>query len=92
MVLPAYQRKGIGSMLLRYGLESLEANTMPIWLVTQMRGRDFYQRFGFEDVDVLDIDFSEYTGPYRGFGVHRSICMIRRPGAISSLEAEPRSS
>lgn len=80
MVHPAYQRKGIGSAMLQYGFETLGADKVLIWLITQMRGRDLYQKFGFEDVDVLDIDFSEYTGPYRGFGVHRNICMVRQPG------------
>lgn len=84
MVLPAYQRLGIGSALLRYGFEELGADELPIWLVTQMRGRAMYLKSGFEDADVLDIDFSEYAGPYRGFGVHRSICMVRQPGGVPS--------
>ena len=82
MVLPAHQRMGIGSALLRYGFENLEADKVPIWLITQMRGRAMYQKFGFEDFDVLDVDFSEFAGPYRGFGVHRSICMVRQPGGV----------
>ena len=85
MVLPEYQKLGIGSPLLRYGFEELRADALPIWLVTQMRGRDMYLKFGFEDVDVLDVDFSEYTGPYRGYGVHRSICMVRQPGGVAGL-------
>ena len=89
MVLPDYQRKGIGSALFKHGFENLEADKLPIWIVTQMRGREMYNKFGFEDVDVLDIDYSEYAGPYRGFGVHRSICMIRQPGGLPSSEPKP---
>lgn len=75
---------GIGSALFRHAFETLGADEVPIWLVTQMRGRQMYLKFGFEDVDVLDVDFSEYTGPYRGFGLHRSICMVRQPGGVTS--------
>ena len=90
MVLPAFQRMGIGSKLLQYGFEILGANTVPIWLVTQMRGRAMYLKFGFEDVDVIDSDLSEYAGPYQGFGVHRNICMIRQPGGVAGSDARPK--
>ena len=86
MVLPAYQRMGIGTALLRYGFETLEADKVPIWLITQMRGRAMYRKFGFEDFDVLDADFAEFAGPYRGYGVHRSICMVRQPGGVQGLK------
>jgi len=88
MVLPLFQRKGIGSALFRYGLQTLGADEVPIWLVTQMRGRAMYLKFGFQDVDVIDIDLSEYAGPYQGFGIHRNICMIRQPGGIAISESK----
>ena len=34
MVLPAYQKQGIGSALFRHGFEKLGANELPVWLVT----------------------------------------------------------
>lgn len=80
MVHPSHQRHGIGSALLLHGFNTLGADKVPIWLITQMRGRNLYARFGFEDVDVLDVDFAEYMGPWRGYGVHRNICMVRQPG------------
>lgn len=89
MVLPAYQRKGIGTALMRYGFEELGAGVLPIWLVTQVRGRQMYQTLGFEDVDVVDIDFSEFMGKYKGFGVHRSVCMIRQPSGSASSGLKP---
>ena len=89
MVLPSYQRKGIGTALMRHGFEELGADALPIWLVTQVRGRDMYRTLGFEDVDVVDVDFSEYVGKYKGFGVHRNICMIRQPGGVASSEPWP---
>ena len=88
MVLPAWQRKGIGSAMFQYGFKELEADQLPIWLITQMRGRAMYQKFGFEDVGVLDIDFGEYIGSYRGFGVYRSVCMVRQPSEVLRSELE----
>ena len=82
-----FQRQGIGSALFRYGVEKLGADELPIWLVTQMRRRAMYLKFGFEDVDVVSIDLTEYAGPYQGFGVHRNICMVRQPGGMTSSKA-----
>ncbi|MCJ1378760.1 hypothetical protein MMC17_001859 [Xylographa soralifera] len=91
MVLPEFQRRGIGSALLTYGLETLGANKWPVWLVTQMRGRELYRKFGFDDADMLDIDLSEYAGPHRGFGSHRSMCMIRQPKDATGAGSEVHS-
>ena len=73
MVLPSYQRKGIGTALMRHGFEN----------------RDMYQTLGFEDVDVVDVDFSEYMGKHKGYGVHRDICMIRQPHGVPSGRPKP---
>ena len=89
MVLPLFQRQGIGSALFRYGLDHLGADEVPIWLVTQMRGRKMYLRLGFHDIEVIDVDLSEYAGPWQGFGIQRNICMLRQPrGASSDTPAE----
>ena len=87
MVLPQFQRQGIGSALFQYGVEYLGADRVPIWLVTQMRGRAMYLTLGFRDVDVIDVDLSEYIGPWQGYGIHRNICMVRQPGGVASLES-----
>ena len=90
MVLPSYQRRGIGTALMRHGFHELGAGSLPIWLVTQVRGRHMYQTLGFEDVDVVDVDFSEFVGKYKGFGVHRNVCMLRQPGGVASEGPRPR--
>ena len=87
MVLPAHQRMGIGSAMLKHGLEELGADKVAVWLITQMNGHALYEKFGFEKVESIDVDLSEYTGPYRGFGVYRNICMVRRPGGLLGSEA-----
>ena len=50
---------------------------VPVWLTTQMRVRNYYLGFGWEEVDAFEIDLSKYTGPLLGYGKHRSPCMIR---------------
>ena len=82
MTRPEQQGKGIGSELMKHGLKTLGANTMPSLVMTQARLHDYYQRFGFEDVHVVDIDLSELMGAWRGFGIHRNNVMVRSPGRI----------
>ncbi|TVQ15889.1 MAG: N-acetyltransferase [Balneolaceae bacterium] len=45
-VLPSYQRKGIGSRLVRYGLEYLRKTDCPFVIV--LGHPEYYPRFGFE--------------------------------------------
>ena len=80
---------GIGTALMRHGFDELAAGGLPIWLVTQVRGRHMYQTLGFEDVDVVDVDFSEFMGRHKGFGVHRTVCMLRQPGGIAGSRTKP---
>ena len=82
MVLPTYQRHGIGSEMVRYALEELPSGQLPIWLHTQVRAAGFYDKFGWKEVDGLDVDMSEWKGDGLGFGMHRSLCMVREPVAI----------
>ena len=86
MILPAYQRKGIGSELLRWILGNTELDKWPAWLAAQPKGRELYRKFGWEDVDNFDIDLSEWADPLSGYGLHRSALMIRPPGGgVSSI-------
>ena len=87
-VKPGYQRKGIGERLLRWGFEKLELDKEEIWLTTQMPGREFYRRFGWEDIDAVDMDLSTYLGKYKGFGVHRTVFMMRKPGNLVKSEVK----
>ena len=85
-VLPQYQRQGIGSGLLRWGFEEFDLEKEKVWLQTQMRGRNVYRRYGWVDVDYLDIDLSRWGGEMRGWGMHRSPCMLRAPGSFIKIE------
>jgi putative acetyltransferase len=58
-VVPALQRQGIGSALIRDGIVRLRARGEA--LVFVLGGPDYYSRFGFE---VTDKFVSRYAGPY----------------------------
>jgi putative acetyltransferase len=56
-VLPAYQRRGVGSELIRAGLEALQAFVCP-WVVV-LGEPEFYHRFGFVTASALGVQ-NEY--------------------------------
>ena len=76
----------MGSALLRWGFEKFDLEMEKIWIQTQMRGRNVYRRYGWVDVENLDVDLSEWGGKMRGFGMHRSPCMLRQPGKFERIE------
>ena len=80
MVLPAYQRQGLGSKMIRYAVDELSLSRLPVWLHTQVRASGFYNKFGWQEVDRLNVDMSEWKGKGLGFGTHSSLCMVREPG------------
>ena len=84
-VKPQHQRRGIATEMLRYGFAEFDLEKNLIWLSTQMRGRDFYRKYGWENVDNVDIDLSEWGGKYCGFGIHRSPLMLRQPGKFKKI-------
>lgn len=83
---PEYQKQGIGTALLRWGFKEFDLEKEKVWIQTQMRGRNVYRRYGWEEVDHLNIDLSEWGGKLRGFGVHRSPCMLRQPGPFEKID------
>lgn len=85
MVLPSWQGCGVGSAIIRWALEDLKLKTMPVYLTAQPDGHRLYQKLGWKDVETVDIDLSEYAGPNRGYGMHRTVCMLREP-SVGSVE------
>ncbi|KAF2630210.1 acyl-CoA N-acyltransferase [Macroventuria anomochaeta] len=69
---PEYQRRGAGSALMEWGKQKADELDLPIYLESSTKGYGFYQKHGFKDVEVLDIDFSDYGG-----GVHKQPLMTR---------------
>lgn len=80
MVLPAYQNFGIGSAIIRWALSNLHLDSMPTWLNAQPDGYALYKKFRWRDIEAVDVDLSKWAGPNKGYGVHRTVCMLRDPG------------
>lgn len=56
---PSYQRRGLASKLLRWGLARADEEGVEVYLSSSPDGRPLYERNGFQ---VLDGRFSPYPG------------------------------
>jgi len=80
VVAPQYQRRGIGSQLLRHCLSIADKNGLPTWLISFPGSHDLYLRLGFEDVEHCDADLNAWDNfKFRGFGIYRLYAMKRQP-------------
>ena len=74
---PEYQGREIGSALLQAGLcDAREQGLTEFWLESSAEGYRLYQKFGFKDVDSIEIDLAKYGG----VGVSRHVCMRKLVG------------
>jgi GNAT superfamily N-acetyltransferase len=71
---PEYQGRGAGSALMDWGKQKADELRLPIYLESSRKGHLFYQKHGFKDIEVLDIDLSKFGGP-----VHKQPLMIWEP-------------
>jgi putative acetyltransferase len=65
-VLPEYQRKGIGSMLVQKGIEKIKQMGYPFIIV--LGHAEYYRRFGFEQASIYGIK-SQWDVPDEAFMV-----------------------
>lgn len=79
MVLPTWQRRSVGSAMITWALTNLRLKTMPVWLCAQLDGHGLYRRFGWRDVMNVEMQLDEWAGANRGYGLHRTVCMLREP-------------
>ncbi|KAH8663083.1 hypothetical protein BGZ60DRAFT_433096 [Tricladium varicosporioides] len=77
-VSPDYQRKGLGGMLLRHGLEMTDREGKRAYIEATARGKVVYERLGFEVVDLVEVDLRTWGGE----GVERNWIMIREPKKV----------
>lgn len=72
---PSYQRRGIGQMLLQWGIDQASAESVPIGLEATPEGLKLYERKGFKTVRWVE---------FNGF---RSPVMIREPQGLGQAES-----
>ncbi|EME42746.1 hypothetical protein DOTSEDRAFT_133105 [Dothistroma septosporum NZE10] len=65
-VLPEHQRLGVGTLLLRRGLETAHEARLPVFVISALQGKGLYEHFGFKHVEVLPLDARDYGGHSEG--------------------------
>ncbi|KAF3911762.1 hypothetical protein AA313_de0206311 [Arthrobotrys entomopaga] len=72
---PEHQRRGAGSMLLKWGTDKADAAGLPAYLEATDAGLEVYGRAGFVGVHTEEFDLTRYGG----VGRDRNTVMIRQP-------------
>lgn len=74
---PNWQRKGVGSMLIRTFLESVDATHAKCYVHSSRTGKSLYEKFGFKVLGVVSVDLKEFGDyePYTTWDLQRdAIC------------------
>ncbi|KAL9027913.1 MAG: hypothetical protein Q9196_003634 [Gyalolechia fulgens] len=77
IVAPAYQRRGLGTMLIQEGLAAADRDGAKAYVEASPKGLELYLRHGWRIVDNIKLDMT----PYGGKGVAIEELMIRQPNA-----------
>jgi hypothetical protein len=64
--------------------ELADKEQLPIFLVAFPNAHGMYLKLGYEDKNHFDVDLSDYTAKYCGFGVYRSFGMVKDPEVLSN--------
>ena len=75
---PTYQRRGVGTRLLSWGIERGDTEGIPIGVVGSLQGARLYERMGWKDVGYCIVDFEERRLEDRA--------MVRWPGGGNGNE------
>ena len=89
-VIPLYQKNGVGSALLGWGLEQADKEGLPCYVESSPSALPLCVRRGFKHVGEMRIELGRYKDGYRDY---RHVVMIRPPyGKEEALEPPPRES
>lgn len=76
---PDYQGKGLGSRLLKHGLDLADAEGRVVYIEATAAGYPVYAKLGFEEIDAIRVDLSKWGG--KEPGINR--VMLRQPVKVS---------
>lgn len=74
---PEHQRRGAGTLLLRWGTERSDQAQLPAFLEASEEGLPLYEKLGFKAVEKRTFDLSKYGGT----GFDSNTAMIRQPAS-----------
>ena len=72
---PNHQRRGAGTMLLKWGTEQADRLGLPLYLDATADGKRLYEKHDFRVIDKIVFDFAKWGGP----SVVESVVMVRQP-------------
>ncbi|KAI4188895.1 MAG: hypothetical protein L6R41_001829 [Letrouitia leprolyta] len=76
VVAPQYQRRGLGTLLIREGLAAADRDSAQTYVEASAKGLALYQRHGWEIMDSIKMDMT----PHGGNGIAVEELMTRQPG------------
>ncbi|KAI0010760.1 acyl-CoA N-acyltransferase [Xylariaceae sp. FL0662B] len=79
-----HRRRGAGSLMVRWGIDLSEETGLPCYLQASEQGRCLYRRHGFQVIDTVRFNLSEYGLE----GVEEMTEMIRKPSVVATLEVQ----
>jgi len=74
MVLPAYQRQGIGRTLITWTVERVDTEALPVCINGSLSGATLYHKMGWKPVDSITVGDATAEGP--GSEGYLSQCMV----------------
>ncbi|KUJ07053.1 acyl-CoA N-acyltransferase [Mollisia scopiformis] len=72
---PKFQRRGIGSQLINYGLEKAKQDKVKVYLSAAPGGVPVYRKLGLEEVGRLEVNLEGFGAE----GVHVHVAMVKEP-------------
>ena len=82
VVHPEYQRKGVGTAMIRFGLQDLEMCHQTVDVNAMLLAQGLYSRFGWKLLGKTEADLSEWCGKNQGFGLYQNAIMARDPQEV----------
>ena len=81
-----YQNKGLGRLLVQWGIEKQEQMQYPSFMIASQAGDGLYRKCGYEMVDRWTVDL----GKHGGIGVYPNTILTRFPKqrSLSSTSKE----
>ena len=75
--LPTYQGRGIGSKLLKQGLDVADEKGLECWINASPVGLGLYKKFGWEELGSVDIHLGDWGG--EDGVIDRTVYLVRKP-------------